>query len=606
MLKSKLNLNHISKILYLIFKKFHRFKFSSKNLYILILLVISLDLNKVTFIQHKNRVTRKNIKYYYILYFIFINKILRNYSYFRKIENNINSDSFKLSLDYKDNYFLIYLENFSSETNSFKNINYNFFLKSKKSLIYFEEYYKFRLDIYSFLFYGKYMEYIRKSIYNEYLTFTRNLWNYPLLKTFFRLITYTRLSKLKDSNFNFATNQAILSKYHIYDDFDIIKVEKSRYIVSNFNGSDLLISNLMNTHLFKLLTIWKNKKFYFYLDSVFSRFFKSNLIIPAYHINLNYEEYDDITDTNKLNMMGLYSLYWQMNRYGFRFNYYYYLHSLGSCLLNNNFNSIANYNLFYLKFILCDNLNNYWIFWYRLMKLVLLDFIYKSFFKFFKFNKLNLKRKKLRFKRLLSFKLLMQTYSFIFLPLDLEIYNNPRSLSRIIKIKKDNLSNILINIFFGYDFNLVDDLDLDLLNISKKLDLDNFLFNNFDYYLNLCIFFLTRKIGKYYFINFFTQYNGLKYLAVKFISSYTNSDKLSSSQVTRDSLLLKSQKYMDFSLSKHIGKNYFFSYRSRFLSEYLWDFEFPMIYSFYLIILYKYNQLYLKIFIGKFLLFGSK
>lgn len=203
------------------------------------------------------------------------------------------------------------------------------------------------------------------------------------------------------------------------------------------------------------------------------------------------------------------------------------------------------------------------------MKLVLLDFIYKSFFKFFKFNKLNLKRKKLRFKRLLSFKLLMQTYSFIFLPLDLEIYNNPRSLSRIIKIKKDNLSNILINIFFGYDFNLVDDLDLDLLNISKKLDLDNFLFNNFDYYLNLCIFFLTRKIGKYYFINFFTQYNGLKYLAVKFISSYTNSDKLSPSQVTRDSLLLKSQKYMDFSLSKHIGKNYFFSYRSRFLSEYL-------------------------------------
>ena len=175
MLKSKLNLNHISKILYLIFKKFHRFKFSSKNLYILILLVISLDLNKVTFIQHKNRVTRKNIKYYYILYFIFINKILRNYSYFSKIENNINSDSFKLSLDYKDNYFLIYLENFSSETNSFKNINYNFFLKSKKSLIYFEEYYKFRLDIYSFLFYGKYMEYIRKSIYNEYLTFTRNL-----------------------------------------------------------------------------------------------------------------------------------------------------------------------------------------------------------------------------------------------------------------------------------------------------------------------------------------------------------------------------------------------------------------------------------------------
>jgi len=606
MLKSKLNLNHISKILYSIFKKSHRFKFSSKNLYILILLVLSLNLNKVSSIHQKNRLIIRNIKYYYILYFFLIKKILKNYSYYSKIENNINSDSLRLSLGYKDNYFLIYLENFFSETNKLRNISYNFFFKSKKSLIYFEEYYKFRLDIYSFLFYGKYMEYIRKSIYNEYLTFTRILWNYPLLKTFFRLITYTRLSKLKDNNFSFATNQAILNRYHIYDDFDMVKVEKSLYTGSNSNGSDILVSDLMNTYLFKLLTIWKNRKFYFYLDSVFSKFFKSNLIIPAYNINLNYEEYDDITDTNKLNMMGLYSLYWQMNRYGFRFNYYYYLHSLGSCLLNYSFNSIVNYNLFYLKFILCDNLNHYWIFWYRLIKLVLLDFIYKSFFKFFKFNKLNLRRKKLRFKRLLSFKFLMQTYSFIFLPLDLEIYDDPRSLSNILKVKKDNLSNILINIFFGYSFNLVDDLDLDLLNISKKLSLDNLLFNNLDYYLNLCIFFLTRKIGKYYFINFFCQYNGLKYLGVKFISSYTSLDKLLPYDVSRDSLLLKSQKYLDFNLSKHIGKNYFFSYRSRYLAEYLWDFEFVMIYSFYLIILYKYNQLYLKIFIGKFLLFGSK
>lgn len=175
MLKSKLNLNHISKFLYSIFKKFHRFKFSSKNLYILILLVLSLNSNKVFSMQQKNKLIRKNIKYYYILYFFLISKILKNYSYYSKIENNINDDTLRLSLGYKNNYFLIYLENFFSETNKLKNISYNFFFKSKKSLIYFEEYYKFRLDIYSFLFYGKYMEYIRKSIYNEYLTFTRIL-----------------------------------------------------------------------------------------------------------------------------------------------------------------------------------------------------------------------------------------------------------------------------------------------------------------------------------------------------------------------------------------------------------------------------------------------
>ena len=605
MLKNRIDLNHISKILFKIFKKLHRFKFNSKNLYIFLLFMLLFSFKKGFYLEEKNEIIVRNKKYYYYLYFIFFKQVLKNFAAFKKINNNLDLDRLRLSLDHKNQMNFIYLENFDSETNRLKKIEYDFFFKFKKFFIYLEEDYKFRIDVFDFLFYGKYIEYIRKSIYNEYLTFTATLFDYPLLKTFFRSIIYVRLSKIQDNDLNFLSNYAILKKYHIYDDFDSIKVMRSKKILVNYSSISL-INNLVNTNLIKCLMIWKNKKFYNYLDQLLNKFFKSNIILPAYYINLNYEEEDDITDTNKLNMMGLYSLYWQMNRYGFKFNYYYYLNSLVSSLENNSLNKIVSYNIYFLKFILSANSNNYWVFWYKLMNLILLDFIYNTFFKFFKFNKLNLKRKKLRFKRLLSFKFLMQTYSFIFLPLDMESYYNNLHLVKNLDLVKFNLDNLLVNIFFGYNLNLSEDLNFNMKNIHKKIDLDNLLYGNIDYYINIFFFFLSKKIGKFFFINFFSQFKGLNFFLVRILDSWNLLKNSSHYYLTRDNLDLVAFKYLDFNLSKHRGINYFYSYRHRFLDEYLWDFEFVMIYSFYLIVLYKYNQLYLKIFIGKFLLFGNK
>ena len=606
MLKKKLDLNYISRVLLRIFKKLHRFKFNSKNLYIFFLLYHFSNINRSDVSSPVKYAIGKNQKYYYSVYFIIMKKVLDNYLNLKKIDNNINMDKFRLSLDHKNNLLFIYLDHFSSEINYLKKIKYDFFFRFKKFSVYLEEEYKFRIDVFNFLFYGKYIEYIRKSIYNEYLTFAQTLFSYPLLKSFLRLIIYSRLKKMEDNNIKFSTNQAILKNYHIYDDFDEMKIFKSNSILSNSNSSSFLINNILNTNLIKYLIIWKNRKFYYYLDQVFYKFFKSNVILPAYYVNLNYEEEDDITDTNKLNMMGLYSLYWQMNRYGFNFNYYYYLNSLMFSMKNINLNNIAFYNIYFLKFILLDNLYYYWIFWFKLIKLILLDFIYSAFFKFFKFNKLNLKRKKLRFKRLLSFKLLMQTYSFVFLPVSLEFYYNDLNLLEILKKKKLYLDNILVNIFFGYYLNLSEHLNFNLEEIYKKINLDNILNNNLDYYLNLLFFFISKKIGKYYFTNFYSQYKGLSIFLMKILKtskpSYSNNYYL-----TKDTLSSLSFRYLDFNLSKYRGINYFYSYRNQYIWEYLWDFEFYMIYSFYLIIIFRYNQLYLKIFIGKFLLLcGSK
>ena len=149
----------------------------------------------------------------------------------------------------------INLENFYTRGSSLKEIPYDYFFKFKKSLIYLEEEYKFRIDVFNFLFYGKYIEYIRKSIYNEYLTFIPVLFNYPLLKTLFRLIVYTRLSKIQDHDYRSSSNVAILRKYHIYDDFEDLKVFKTQKIFSNYSNSSLLVNNFLNTNLMKFLII---------------------------------------------------------------------------------------------------------------------------------------------------------------------------------------------------------------------------------------------------------------------------------------------------------------------------------------------------------------
>ena len=203
------------------------------------------------------------------------------------------------------------------------------------------------------------------------------------------------------------------------------------------------------------------------------------------------------------------------------------------------------------------------------MKIILLDFIYHAFFKFLKYNKLNLRKKKLRFKRLLSFKFLMQTYSFIFLPLDMDIYYNNLYLLKNLKIGKTYLDDLLVNIFFGYNINLSSDLNLNWSQITKKISLDNLLFNNLDYYLNLFIFYITRKIGKYFFSNFISQYKGLNIFLLRILNFKSKLDNYSNYYEVKDTHNLVFSRYFDFNLSKHLGVNYFFTYRGRYLGEYL-------------------------------------
>lgn len=594
----------ILKLLYKFHTKLSRFELDSKNFYLLFFLIklniIRYSLNEI--IIKRNKFIKFdcyiNTFFYYIYIFFFLK--IYDISLIEKI-------LFKSNIFLPDNILMIFIEDkIRSNINLLPSISTDYFLKNKLSTIILYNEYKLSIDLLNLLIYERYIEHIRISIYNEYLTFMDIFMKYPLLKTFLRFVLYKREKKV-NIFFNNLNNSIMSSKYNIYDHDDLYNLVDNNLVYNNYKVSSSVMINIVNNNLIKYISLWKNQRFYFFIDYIFNKYIKYNVLLLSYHIHYSYFN-DDIfadldnyhIDCNKLNILGPYSLYWQMNRYGFTFNYYFYLNGIISTFLQNNINYITQYNLYYLKFIVHKDNHFYWIFWYKTINLILLNHIFNIYFKYIKLRRFTYIRRRTNFiRKLVNWKVILQTFTFLFFPLNLNIYDDSFYLVRNLNKKRDLFNNVFIYMYSYDDKNIYKSLDYDIINISKKIHLDNVLFKNFDFYLNLSIFFILKKIGIYFFINFIGQFITIKGYVMKSVN-ILNLIYLDNNYY-KDMLKKHSREYYFFLENKYRGLNIFTSYFNRYKNEYLWDFEKSMRYISYMIIIDNYYHIMILYLILSFL-----
>lgn len=558
-------------------KKLSRSKVNC-NIYFFIFFFMKLNRSKFNFFYLNIEMKLISIKFYYVLIYLLI-------------KTNFKSlDKILFRLKFKDNLLLLTVNNKLSKIN----INYFFKKNSNKVILYND--YKFRIDLFNFLVYGKYIEHIRKSLYNEYLTLV--LRKFPLLKSLLRLILYQRNLKLNDSKSNLS-NLSLFSRFNIFDNSKVII--ENNIICNNLQN---VILSLINCKLLKLIHLWKGwyKTLFYYIDYFFNKNIKCNLLFIVYIINVfntsdDNDIYKDEVEINKFEARGLYSLYWQMNRYGFDFDNSYYYRSLINLFSNNNLLNINDYYLYYLKTIIINKNKCNSIYWYKIINLIVLNFTYNSFFRFLKFNRFKLwKRRNKYLKRLIIWKNILQNYSFIFIPISFNIYSNDIALSKYILNSKYLVDNSFIYIYYSNIVNISMLLNYNLTNLNLKINMDNILNKDFDFYLNLFLFFISKRVGKYFFINVITQFITIKDLITKSLENLINN-------VNKDLVVQKIRKYYLFIKQRDRGLDLYYIYHKKYNIEYIWKFEDMMTYSSYIILMNYYYIIYYNIILYYYLLY---
>jgi hypothetical protein len=112
----------------------------------------------------------------------------------------------------------------------------------------------------------------------------------------------------------------------------------------------------------------------------------------------------------------------------------------------------------------------------------------KNFLNCIKLKKtINEKKKKYITKYLKkNFKIIYKTYYFMLLPINLSLYNNKKLLRE--KFIKFNitLDYLLYNIF-NYNYSVKKIKNNNIIEITKKLNINKFIYSKFNYYINLLI-----------------------------------------------------------------------------------------------------------------------
>ena len=320
--------------------------------------------------------------------------------------------------------------------------------------------------------------------------------------------------------------------------------------------------------------IIKNKLFKFYILLCNYNIFKNikYIWLKSSKIDLLYNNYCNIiyninlNEINKFNILGLYSLYWQISRYGFNYEYYFYKINLYNII--NKSNNMKLYNIIYYKLELLTK--NILTIWYKIKNLIILNYINKKFYKYnnkFKLNKYNKHIYRKYLTRILS------NYIFKFRPI-IKNYN----IKNYIKLIKKNLDFICNTYLFNIKYNKLYRYNLNIYYILDKIKIDIKINSNINILKNIYLFILIKLIGKYFFINWLNIINNINNFNRKLLIKKNDITKFN------NYILIKNKSY----------KSYMKLYKLYNL-KYIWIFEKSIIYNLYIIFINIYYKLFILI-----------
>jgi hypothetical protein len=357
-----------------------------------------------------------------------------------------------------------------------------------------------------------------------------------------------RLNKIKSYNKDKYSYQLYKLKYKlIYKKIKIIKFLE----IINIQ----YISYILNNLLFKFFILLCSYEIFKNIKYIWLKSSKINLLYYNYsniinNINLN--------EVNKFNILGLYSLYWQILRYGFNYEYYSYNINIYNIIFKNNIINI--YNIIFYNIILLTK--SILIIWYKIKKIILLNYINRKFYKYHKKFKINKYNKYIYRKYLLR---ILSNYVFKFKPIKESIYKNIKNY--IILIKK-NLDFICNTYLFNIKYNKLYKYNLSILSIINNINIDIKINNNVLNFKNTLLFIFNKLIGKNFFLNWFNIINNI----INFnINIYYKINKK-----------IGIINYNNYILNKNISYNNYIKLYNYYNSRYIWKFEKSIIYNLYI------------------------
>jgi hypothetical protein len=565
--------------------------YSKQNIYILV-----------------NKKLKAFLKYYYVLFTkILLNKYIypkfqdrqwgNDYFYifiFNNLENNIMI---------KDNKNLIFIE--TDHKFIIFTIKSKFFFKEKKLDVITFENYKFRITLLGFLFQREWMEYLRKYCYGEYLNSNKLLWKYPLLKTLMRYLYRIRLKKLTLERRRFYTNESILQVFQIIDNYNIKKNKKSFPDVFSKN---LIKFGYLNSNFIKFLRFFNKIKLKNLAEGKYhlmsKLFFLKNMyfILMRYYLRYDYAQLRKLSFRTIRYMWRSIRMLW---RYGYKLTRFYSSYGLLYIFREQLAFNVYQFNKDFL--INFKQKYSFWYyFWYKLFKLIVIEFMHRLIFVYFKYNKIPFffirgrmtkGRKKSLDKRIKDFArnylMLVKARNLFFVPVNLSTYN--KNIKNFLIEKKYNFDIFSWKLFFTYDLSFRDPFSYNHIEISKKLEIDQKINNKYLIYVNIYYKLYNKTIKKRktkivknlaYFMLI-----GQLFWGVLFQSKYLKKIALDYNYFWLKRLFLYNQKnYLNFIWGEINGSYLFWLYYYKYeIQYYHWDYEIYMIWSSYL---YRVHNVY--------------
>jgi hypothetical protein len=154
---------------------------------------------------------------------------------------------------------LIYLECYKNNI-FIHNYKKNYFYKKQKINIILYKNIIFKIEIYIFIFYKDYIEFIKRYKYNEYLDENPLILKYPLLKILLRNVDQSLLKMVKKKEKQFVKREDIIKNYDLY--FINIKKKEKQKKINIINNKYLNILYKYDEYLLLLLLFFKGKFLY--------------------------------------------------------------------------------------------------------------------------------------------------------------------------------------------------------------------------------------------------------------------------------------------------------------------------------------------------------
>lgn len=538
----------------------------------------------------KLKLFKINSLYFYYLYIIsniysiniYFNKINNNYQlnylyiYYLKVTYYLKLFYKKIDLDLELSNlynFFIFFENYNNYYDIMQFGN-DFFSNNKDYLILNSSTYKLKINLWSFICYGKKIEYINLYYYNLYLSANVLSLKYPLINIILRFLLRRRLIKLIHSKKFKYSKLRLLEKYRLKE---VLYLQKKDFnYILDFKICELFL----NSKFIKLNKILSDKNLFISINFIWSEVSKINYLLNVFVINLKNDP-DLCLDCeyNKFNILGLISLNWQLNRYGFKLKQRFYFFNLYKDLLyNSNLNNIILFNNYYLTSLIKKNNFVENLILYKLKDLIILIYIKKYFYKYIRFKKYIFKKKIMMDNLMKDWRSLIRSYSLRLFPINVFDYNNINLRNFLINSKNyiDNIYNFYL---LSYDYKQYQKYSINFMHVIKNITINKKINSNYHLINNFFINLLFDKLMKYYYINNLSLLIGLKNLNNLIFLNFSTVNYLNL-VLDKSYLLYKDNinKYYFFYLR---AREKFFHFYDKYENLYLWDFEKSLLYTMY-------------------------